>query len=478
MRKHVQGLIAAAVPLIFLTACGGGNTPSPLVPSQTAANQASDNGGTVLQPQDLGPASLHAAGATFPAEVYNLASQPAGVATGAQALPGAGSLFASYGGTGHIYYCLTGSGFGKKMFIGDNIPGVTAPCAALGATPTGAGGRTDPLDFVGSDQALKSTEYADFKTNRLAAHGQPFEFPSVGGPIVFGYKQTDLPGLGAARLRLSRWTYCAIANGTVRNWDDAAITKDNGVSVTGGKSLAITFFYRSDSSGTSFLFQNHLNSVCGSAWPAPYNAAPYQSAGRNAQWGRGTNTTWLGPTTTGFQGASGNPGVLNGIQKTLGATGYVEGAYAARSARPVVSQAVLRNNAGDFIDPTVPADVAAALANVTSLNITFGGASDGINLGTVGDTRTDCILYVDPSHFSNPSAATAYPIVGISYLMFNGAHNTHLADVKRLVNFIVSPTGNSITSKFEYSPLSSSIQSVTRAAVNGTGSYSFKPCVQ
>ncbi len=36
-------------------------------------------------------------------------------------------------------------------------------CAPLGATPTGFGGRQDPLDFVGSDVALKSTEYATYK---------------------------------------------------------------------------------------------------------------------------------------------------------------------------------------------------------------------------------------------------------------------------------------------------------------------------
>ncbi len=476
MRKHVHGLIAAAVPLIFLTACGGGNSSAPVLPTQQATQ--SDQS-PLITPQDLGPSSLHGAGATFPAVAYNLAVQPTGSASGAQPLPGAGSLFAKYGGTGTIFYCLTGSGFGKKLFIGDNVPGETAPCAPLGATPTGAGGRQDPLDFAGSDQALKSTEYADYKTHRVATNAQPFEFPSVGGPIVFGYKSTDLTGLAGARLKLSRWTYCAIANGTITNWNDAAITKDNGKSVTGGASLAITFFYRSDSSGTSFLFQNHLNTVCGAAWPAPYNAAPYQSAGRNAAWGHGTNTTWVGPTTANFKGASGNPGVLNGIQLTKGATGYVEGAYAARSSRPVVSQALLLNASSKFVDPTVAANVAAALGNVSNASITFGGATDGINLGTVGDTRTDCIIYVDPSHFANPSTGNAYPIVGISYLLFYGKNNNvHIADKKKLINFVASPAGNAITASFEYAPISTSIQNVINAAANGTGSYTHKACIQ
>lgn len=469
MKSIVRGVLAAALPLAFITACSQGGTGA-------FAPSAPNQGNAVQQhPMDLGPASLHAAGATFPAIAYSLGVQPTGVATGTQPGPGTGSLFANYGGSGTIYYCQTGSGFGRGIFVGSNTAGSTAACASLGSSPTGAGGRVDPLDFVGSDVALKSTEYTTYRTNRFAANGEPFEFPSIGGPIVFGYKQGDLTGLGSNRLKLSQWTYCAIANGTITDWSDAAITADNGGhSVTNGASLPLTFVHRSDSSGTTYLLQNHLNTICTATWPAPYNAAPYQTSSRNASWSpRATGSTWNG--TAGLAG-SGNAGVLTAIQQKTGATGYVEGAYAARAGRPTVSQALLRNKSGNFSDPTVAANVAASLSTVS---ITTGGGSDNVNLSSVGDTRPDCILFVNPSEFVNPAQSNGYPIVGVTYLLFYGSNNgVHTADKTKLINYITSSAANSVVSSFEYSPLGSSVQSQVQAAANGTGTYSGKACIK
>ncbi len=106
--------------------------------------------------------------------------------------------------------------------------------------------------------------------------GEPFEFPTFGGPIVFGYRSKDFGG--NKQIKLSTWTYCAIANGTISNWNDPAITADNGGhSITGGISESITFFFRSDSSGTSYLFTNKLaTTACNQTCNAPYNTAPYR----------------------------------------------------------------------------------------------------------------------------------------------------------------------------------------------------------
>lgn len=471
MRKLITSLAFTALPLAFVTACSGNSNSLPpssgeLTP-QSVIREAP--GGLAGLATDL-----HSAGATFPGIAYNGASQPVGT-PGSQPGPAAGSLFASYGGTGKIYYCLTGSGFGKKIYDGANTAGSTAPCAPLGQSPTGAGGAVDPLDFAGSDAALKSTEYQQYATSRKPTNGEPFEIPSIGGPIVYGYNKSDFPALGTNVMRLSRWTYCAIANGTITDWNDAAITKDNALSVTGGASKPITFYFRSDGSGTSYIFQNHLNTVCGSTWTAPYNAAPYQSAGRSAYWGRGTNTTWVGPTTANFVGASGNPGVIAGVQATHGGVGYAEGAYARNAS---LGQALLQNQATHFTDPSNAATLSAALATVTSSSITFGGGSDGINLGTVGDTRTDCTMYIDPSKFANPANSSAYPIVGVSYLLFYGHNNNvHTADKKRLINYINSTTGGTLMKHNEYAPLSSTIRSLVTSATNGTNSYSGKACL-
>ena len=165
-------------------------------------------------------------------------------------------------------------------------------------------------------------------------------------------------------VKFSTWTYCAIANGVISDWNDAAITADNGgTSLTGGISQPITFYFRSDSSGTSYQYTNHLNTACNVTFGAPYNAPPYGSSSRSAAWSYGVNSTWPGPGSTNFPnahfiGENGNPGVLAAIQATPYGTGYVEGAY-AKSANPPVGQAYLQNGQNsqrrDLRQPEEPA---------------------------------------------------------------------------------------------------------------------------
>ena len=191
---------------------------------------------------------------------------------------------------------------------------------------------------------LTSTEYSTYISNRKPTQGEAFIIPSIGGPIVYGYRPHDISGT----VKLSAWSYCAIANGTIGNWNDPALTADNGgTSLTGGVSEPMTFFYRSDGSGTTGLYTYHLNTRCTASWPAPYNGSPYESSGHSAKWTFGYGPSWTGPTGmqpsgSNFIGASGNPGVLAGVQSTPWATGYLEGAW-AKSANPKVSQAMLQD---------------------------------------------------------------------------------------------------------------------------------------
>ena len=431
-----------------------------------------------MKPNDNGPASLHAGGATFPAEAYNTASQPVGLYNQPQAPPGAKSLFANYGGVGTIFYCLTGSGAGRKQFDGDptRLPG-NAACAGLGDTATGFGGRGEPLDFLASDVMISSTEYATYASNRKSTQGEPFMFPTLGGAIIFGYRPQDFSGV--SHIKLSTWTYCAIANGVIGNWDDPAITADNGSSVTGGASQPITFYYRSDGSGTTQIFTNKLVNACGSTWPAPYNAPPYESSGRSAQWTFGPSTgNWVGPNGTqtsgsDFIGANGNPGVLAGIQSTPYGTGYVEGAF-AKTANPKVSQALLQNGTSGgnaiFVDPTNKAAVGGALKKVINTAIQYGECDD---LANCGSSAPQCILFVPPNNFVSPPSGD-YPIVGISYMLFYGMNNAHYGDDKTLINYMVSKPANTIVNKLEYAALSASIHKAVLKALNGTKKV--KPC--
>jgi phosphate transport system substrate-binding protein len=264
-------------------------------------------------------------------------------------------------------------------------------------------------------------------------------------------------------------------NGTVHDWNDGAITADNGQSVTGGVSQTITFYFRSDSSGTTFQFTNHLNTGCNVTFKAPYNKSPYGSPSRSAAWAFGVSSSWPGPGSASdpnpnFIGESGNPGVLASIQGTAFSTGYVEGAY-AKAANPPVAQALLQNGFSKgkaiFTDPTNKTQVKGALKKLTARSITYGEGSDAQPLGT---SAPWCVLYIDPKNFVNPPAKT-YPIVGISYLMFYGKNNgVHLADKKTLINWLAtSSQSSSIINKLEYIPIPSSIRTATLNALNGNG---------
>lgn len=477
MNKTLATVTSAVVIALSVSACNG-TSGTPGVGAVPNAPLQSINRGGLGNPNDNGPSSLHAGGATFPAQAYNGASQPVGKAGSPQAPPAAGSLFAKYGGTGTIFYCLTGSGAGRKQFDGDPTRlGATAACAALDASPTGFGGRHDPLDFLASDVMISSTEYATYAANRKPTQGEPFMFPTLGGPIVFGFRPQDF---SASHINLSTWSYCAIANGTIGNWNDPALTADNGKSLTGGSSQPITFYYRSDGSGTTQIFTNKLVNACGNSWPAPYNAPPYESPGHSAQWTFGPSTgNWVGPTGTqpsgsDFIGASGNPGVLAGIQSTAYATGYVEGAY-AKTASPAVSQALLQNGTSNgkpiFVDPTNKTHLVGALKNVTGGSIKYGQCDD---LVSCGSSAPNCILFVPPNAFVSPSSGN-YPIVGLSYLLFYAKNNAHFTDDKKLVTYMVSKGASTIINSLEYASLPSGLHSaITTALKSGNGG---SPCL-
>lgn len=475
----------AALPLtvttaaLVLSACNGSSGSSAGVsalPNSPAATHASR-----VRPDDNGPQDLHAGGATFPAYAYNLGDQPVGLYTSPQATPGPGSLLAAAGTKGKVYYCLTGSGFGRKQFDGASVT-ATVACAALGQSPTGFGGRQDPLDFNGSDVALASTECCGsttpYATNRASTWGQPFEVPTIGGPIVFPYNHNGFTGVGSgAFIQLSTWTYCAISNGTISDWNDAAITADNGgVSVTGGVSETVHFYFRSDGSGTSYLFTNKLNSACNATWKGKYAKDPYQDVtkGRDAGWTYGVNQTWPGPGSSGhpnpnFIGESGNPGVVAAIQGDEWGTGYAEGAWVAAAGAGsfgALEQSSLLDTANKvFVNPTNKTAVANALRNATV--ITDGMGSDGISLGS---STPWCQLYIDPSEFVRPPNG-AYPIVGLSYWLFYGNNNAvHVPDKIKLVKFITSRKANNLLGPLEYSPLAGKVHTAILTALNGTPS--------
>jgi ABC-type phosphate transport system substrate-binding protein len=446
---------------------------------------------------------LHAGGGASPGVAYNLGAQPLGTpgpyGTG-QATPGPGSvLYAAeqnFSDSAIVYYCSASSSYGRAAFESNNGT-ATKACGPDNAAPTGLGGEEDPLDFAGTDVAMTSLECCasgtTYYTGRLTGSktwGQPFEIPIWGGVIAFGYVENSFTGLKSpAPLQLSTWTYCAIANGTVGNWDDPAITADNnGKSVTDGLSEPINFYYRSDSAATSYNLQYKLansTSGCNQSFGAPYNAPPYGSASRSAAWTYGYSNTWKGPTGAQSSGSTftseyGNAGIILAIQddSTGFGFGYVEGAWAATTAgeNPPVAQASVQNGfktkggkqVANFVSPTNSVAVADALAQISgSKSIQYGEGSDGNPLAS---TTPWCQLDIPSSEYVTPKTVHAYPIVEISYMLLYGKNNgVHLTDKTALVTYLTNETNlKSVLVPLEYSPLAQSFGTKIADALKGS----------
>jgi phosphate transport system substrate-binding protein len=171
------------------------------------------------------------------------------------------------------------------------------------------------VSFGASDAAMSDKEIARVQVGVVL-------LPMTAGSVVLSY---NVPGASEG-LKLSREALANIALGKITNWRDPAIAKANpGVDLP---DLDITWVRRSDGSGTTYCFTNHL-----SAASAEWKKGP----------GRGKTVVW--PVGVG---AKGNNGVAALIQQTPGAIGYVEYGYADLVHLPM---ATLENKAGKFIVP-------------------------------------------------------------------------------------------------------------------------------
>ena len=179
------------------------------------------------------------------------------------------------------------------------------------------------VDFGGTDKPLSAE---DLDKNGL------IQFPSVLGGVV---PVINVPGLSSGQLRLDGPLLADIFLGAVKMWNDPRIKAENpGVDLP---DWPITVAYRSDKSGTSFLFTTYLASTS-SAW----KAGP----------GAGDLVTW----PAGL-GGKGNAGVAEIMSGTVGTIGYVEYAFAKQKNLDFV---LLKNHDGVFVAPDTEGFSAAA----------------------------------------------------------------------------------------------------------------------
>jgi phosphate transport system substrate-binding protein len=232
------------------------------------------------------------------------------VAAAAADISGAGATFPYpiYAKWADAYKKLTGIGLNyQSIGSGGGIKQIKAKTVTFGA----------------SDMPLKPD---DLKASGL------IQFPMIIGGVV---PVVNIKGVSPGQLHLDGATIASIYLGEITQWNDAAIKKLNPKLTL--PNTAIAPVYRSDGSGTNFLFSDYLS-----------KASPkFQSS-------IGANTSVQWPAGIG---AKGNEGVANMTTQTDGAIGYVEYAYAKQNK---MSYASLTNKAGNAVDPSAETFQAAA----------------------------------------------------------------------------------------------------------------------
>ena len=275
------------------------------------------NNTQVVNAQDAGiEASLSGAGASFPAPLYQ-------------------RWFSEYNQENpgvQISYQSVGSGAGVEQYLQGTV------------------------DFGASDAPLTDEEKATFESTYGAA---PIQVPMTAGSVVFAY---NLPGVD--NLELPRETYCGIVNGEITEWNDPAIAEANPTATL--PETPISWIHRSDGSGTTFLFTNHIAAAC-----------------PNWQGGAAKTVEW----PTGI-GAKGNEGIAAQVAQTEGGIGYVEYAYAKENG---ISAAAIENQSGNIIPPS----------------------PEAASLVFEGETIPEDFALTVP----DPANPEAYPIAGLTWLL-------------------------------------------------------------
>lgn len=193
------------------------------------------------------------------------------------------------------------------------------------------------VDFGASDMPMTDKQIADMKV-------KPLHFPTVLGGVVMTY---NLPGV-TQTLKLSPDAVAGIYLGEIKKWNDPKITADNpGVKLPGEDILVV---YRSEGSGTTYVFSDYLAKVS-STWKS--------KVGVNA------SVSW--PAGIGQKG---NAGVAGMVKQTPNAIGYVELIYAVQNKMPF---AQLKNAAGKFVTASFES-ITAAAANSKDLAPDFRGS--------------------------------------------------------------------------------------------------------
>jgi len=230
--------------------------------------------------------------------------------------------------------------------------------------PIGSGGGISQItegtvDFGATDGIMTAEELSKAETK----NGPILHIPTTSGSVAIIY---NLANIGSGQLKLSGDVLADIYLKKITKWNDPAIAALNPDLKLPDAPIAVVF--RSDGSGTTYIFTNYLTKV-------------------SQEWsnkiGNAKSVKWPGDI-----GGQGNAGVAGQVQQIPNSIGYVELAYAKQNK---LGWSKLKNTAGNLVEPSLEATTRAA---------------EGVSLPDD--------MKVMLTNSSNPEA---YPIVGFTWIL-------------------------------------------------------------
>ncbi|MGA2360349.1 MAG: phosphate ABC transporter substrate-binding protein PstS [Terriglobales bacterium] len=261
------------------------------------------------------------------------------------------------------------------------------------------------VDFGASDGPMSDEQLAQSKTKIL-------HVPTVLGAVVPAY---NVPGI-SEEVKFTPEALAGIFLGKIQKWNDPAITQANPGYKFPDKPIIV--IYRSDGSGTTFIFTDYLSKI---------------SKDWSNSVGKGTSVKW----PVGM-GGKGNEGVAGQIRQLQGSIGYVELVYAVENK---ITYGSVKNAAGNFVKASLDS-VTEAAASVKTMPADFRVS------------------------ITNAPGKTAYPISSFTWLLIpvqakDPKKGKIIAD---FLDWMVSD-GQKMTSQLSYAPLPASVVEKVKASI-------------
>ena len=262
------------------------------------------------------------------------------------------------------------------------------------------------VDFGATDGPMNDEQIRSAKVKTM-------HIPTVLGAVVPVY---NIPGLNK-ELNFAPDVIADIYLGRITKWNDGRIGRDNPGANLPDK--AILPVYRSDGSGTTYIFTDFLSKV---------------SSDFASKVGKNTSVKW--PTGIGQKG---NEGVAGMVRQSPNSFGYVELIYAAQNK---MSFGTVRNSSGKFVKASTEAVTAAAAAAAKTMPADFRVS------------------------ITNAPGATSYPISSFTWLLIP-MHSNDPAKAKALQGFLnwMLDHGEAEAAGLTYAPLPAPVQQAVRRSI-------------